>query len=117
MAKGDKITVLVATPSGSERFIITATKAGRWLKQTPRTTRKVGWIDINETTHTGRPTGNRLSFRADAAIALLEESAELAAVRRAKRPKRDPGQLRLSAAETGRQFEALGRVAAAGEER
>lgn len=77
MSKGDKITVLVATPSGAQEMYITASKAGRSLTTKAITRQKIAMIQIDEVTRTKRPTGNRLTIRADALLATIEIASDV----------------------------------------
>lgn len=103
MSKGDSIEVLVSTPSDARSYVVTATKAGRSVVQSTRPARKPIWLDVNEVTRTNRPTGNRLTFRLDAVLAIRETALGVPDAPRAKPPTR------AQVAATGRAFERMGR--------
>lgn len=62
MAKGDYVSIITTGGNGTS---ITASRRGRKLVTRTVTRAKVQWLEIEEVTQRGRPTGTRLTARLD----------------------------------------------------
>jgi len=76
MAKGDEITVVIETGGGTMTETISATKAGRSVRQRRITRQKMTWLEIEEMTKAGKPTGRIVAVRVDRVVAVREKRQE-----------------------------------------
>jgi hypothetical protein len=94
MSKGDRIEVQAIAGNVPGSVAITASKAGRTVRQRQTYSKTNGrWLVVEELTRNGGKTGRSIQIRLDAVVAIIEERVDVDEARKAKprRAARKPG--------------------------
>jgi hypothetical protein len=76
VSKGDRIEVTTVVGTTAMTIGLTASKAGRTVRQRQTSTKDGRWIHVEELTRTGNGTGRSMKIRLDTVVSISEERVD-----------------------------------------